>query len=142
MSFFERKMGLERLFPGMLAWLAATGVVLCAELGVCAGLDYDYTFGGYGEDEAEALDYKDPCKAGECPLGEGRRGQGWRSEGAGSHLSPSQPLPTPRGRAAPAAAALRRRDWVRSAVSKFRTSGSSSAPPPPRRGVTSCGRSR
>ncbi|KAB0358672.1 hypothetical protein FD754_002828 [Muntiacus muntjak] len=53
-------MGLERLFPGMLAWLAATGVVLCAER---AGLDYDYTFGGYGEDEAEALDYKDPCKA-------------------------------------------------------------------------------
>uniref|UniRef100_A0A8C6MNH6 Tolloid like 1 n=1 Tax=Moschus moschiferus TaxID=68415 RepID=A0A8C6MNH6_MOSMO len=56
-------MGLERLSPGMLAWLAATGAVLCAELGVCAGLDYEYTFGGYGEDEAEALDYKDPCKA-------------------------------------------------------------------------------
>lgn len=74
MPFFERKMGLERLFPGMLAWLAATGAVLCAELGVCAGLDYDYTFGGYAEDETEALDYKDPCKAGECPLGAGRRG--------------------------------------------------------------------
>ncbi|KAI4535998.1 hypothetical protein MG293_013390 [Ovis ammon polii] len=58
-------MGLERLSPGMLAWLAATGAVLCAELGVCAGLDYEYTFGGYGEDEAETLDYKDPCKAGD-----------------------------------------------------------------------------
>ena len=69
MPFLERKMGLERLSPGMLAWLAATGAVLCAELGVCAGLDYEYTFGGYGEDEAETLDYKDPCKAGECPRG-------------------------------------------------------------------------
>ena len=37
MPFLERKMGLERLSPGMLAWLAATGAVLCAELRVCAG---------------------------------------------------------------------------------------------------------
>ena len=104
MPFLARKMGLETLSLGMLAWLVATGAVLCAELGVCAGLDYDYTFGGNGEEEAEALDYKDPCKAGECPLGARRRGRGWRWEGAGSHLSPSHPLPTPRGRAASFAA--------------------------------------
>lgn len=119
MPFLARKMGLETLSLGMLAWLVATGAVLCAELGVCAGLDYDYTFGGNGEEEAEALDYKDPCKAGECPLGARQRGRGWRWEGAGSHLSPSHPFPTPRGRAASFAAALRRRDRVPSSVSEF-----------------------
>uniref|UniRef100_A0A8C8ZRT8 Tolloid like 1 n=1 Tax=Prolemur simus TaxID=1328070 RepID=A0A8C8ZRT8_PROSS len=56
-------MGLEALSPGMLLWLVASGTVLCGELRVCAGLDYDYTPGVGEEDGAETIDYKDPCKA-------------------------------------------------------------------------------
>ncbi|XP_067324813.1 tolloid-like protein 1 isoform X1 [Anolis sagrei] len=46
----------------MALWLA--GVTLWARLARSAGFDYDYTFDFHEEeDQAEAIDYKDPCKA-------------------------------------------------------------------------------
>lgn len=48
----------------MAVWLA--GVSLGGELSRGAGLDYDYPYEFPEEDKAEAIDYKDPCKAGKC----------------------------------------------------------------------------
>uniref|UniRef100_A0A8C9FF49 Metalloendopeptidase n=1 Tax=Pavo cristatus TaxID=9049 RepID=A0A8C9FF49_PAVCR len=43
-------------------WLAAWAV--CGKPSSCSALDYDYTYDFTEEDKAEAIDYKDPCKAG------------------------------------------------------------------------------
>ncbi|NWQ95938.1 TLL1 protein, partial [Burhinus bistriatus] len=45
----------------MALWLA--GWTVCGKPSSCAGLDYDYTYDFTEEDKAEAIDYKDPCKA-------------------------------------------------------------------------------
>ncbi|XP_032300134.1 tolloid-like protein 1 isoform X4 [Coturnix japonica] len=42
-------------------WLAAWAV--CGKPSSCSALDYDYTYDFTEEDKAEAIDYKDPCKA-------------------------------------------------------------------------------
>lgn len=82
-------MGLPTLPPRMLVWLAALGTVFYGEPRVCAGLDYDYTFDGNGDDKADAIDYKDPCKAGKCVSGLGRRRRAGRRRAAvGAHLFP------------------------------------------------------
>ncbi|XP_034968009.2 tolloid-like protein 1 isoform X3 [Zootoca vivipara] len=51
----------------MLAWRVAlwlAGVTLCGKLARGSGIDYDeYAYELDGGDEAEAIDYKDPCKA-------------------------------------------------------------------------------
>lgn len=77
-------MGLGALSPGMLLWLLASGAVLSGELWLCAGRDCDYPSEGSPEDSAETIDYKDPCKAGEC--GHGRA--------AGLRVA-SPPVPSP-----------------------------------------------
>ncbi|KAJ7418781.1 hypothetical protein BTVI_27566 [Pitangus sulphuratus] len=46
----------------MALWLA--GWTVCGKPSCCSGLDYDYTYDFTEEDKAEAIDYKDPCKAG------------------------------------------------------------------------------
>ncbi|KAG8134961.1 hypothetical protein E2320_008024 [Naja naja] len=48
----------------MALWLA--GVALWNKLcrSRCSGLDFDYVYDFSPEDQAEAIDYKDPCKAG------------------------------------------------------------------------------
>lgn len=46
----------------MAVWLA--GVTLCGKLSRGSGLDYDYAYDFNEDDKAEAIDYKDPCKAG------------------------------------------------------------------------------
>lgn len=46
----------------MALWLA--GWTVCGKPSSCFGLDYDYTYDFTEEDKAEAIDYKDPCKAG------------------------------------------------------------------------------
>ncbi|KAK9399105.1 TLL1: Tolloid-like 1 [Crotalus adamanteus] len=50
----------------MALWLA--GVALWNKLSRsrCSGLDFDYVYDFSEEDQAEAIDYKDPCKAGKC----------------------------------------------------------------------------
>uniref|UniRef100_A0A8C4Y0C8 Metalloendopeptidase n=1 Tax=Gopherus evgoodei TaxID=1825980 RepID=A0A8C4Y0C8_9SAUR len=51
----------------MLCWRVAlwlAGLTACGKLSSCSGLDYDYTYDFNEEDKAEAIDYKDPCKAG------------------------------------------------------------------------------
>lgn len=95
-------MGLETLSPRMLACLVALGIIVCGELWVCAGLDYDYTFEGNEEDKAEMIDYKDPCKAGKChsrlgPWRAGGRGARLWVGGGGSSpvLFPLRPAPPP-----------------------------------------------
>ncbi|NXF95695.1 TLL1 protein, partial [Eubucco bourcierii] len=45
----------------MALWLA--GWTVCGKPSSCSGLDYDYTYDFTEEDKAEAIDYKDPCKA-------------------------------------------------------------------------------
>ncbi|XP_039236423.1 tolloid-like protein 1 [Pipra filicauda] len=45
----------------MALWLA--GWTVCGKPSCCSGLDYDYTYDFTEEDKAEAIDYKDPCKA-------------------------------------------------------------------------------
>ncbi|KAM6261207.1 tolloid-like protein 1 isoform 3-T4 [Porphyrio hochstetteri] len=45
----------------MALWLASWTV--CGKPSSCSGLDYDYTYDFTDEDKAEAIDYKDPCKA-------------------------------------------------------------------------------
>ncbi|NXF38823.1 TLL1 protein, partial [Nyctibius bracteatus] len=45
----------------MALWLA--GWIVCGKPSSCSGLDYDYTYDFTEEDKAEAIDYKDPCKA-------------------------------------------------------------------------------
>ncbi|KAL7981813.1 hypothetical protein Chor_000870 [Crotalus horridus] len=47
----------------MALWLA--GVALWNKLSRsrCSGLDFDYVYDFSEEDQAEAIDYKDPCKA-------------------------------------------------------------------------------
>ncbi|XP_068043227.1 tolloid-like protein 1 isoform X2 [Anomalospiza imberbis] len=45
----------------MALWLA--GWTVCGNPSSCSGLDYDYTYDFTEEDKAEAIDYKDPCKA-------------------------------------------------------------------------------
>ncbi|KAM6132380.1 LOW QUALITY PROTEIN: tolloid-like protein 1 [Pterocles gutturalis] len=45
----------------MALWLA--GWTVCGKPSFCSGLDYDYTYDFTEEDKAEAIDYKDPCKA-------------------------------------------------------------------------------
>ncbi|KAJ7410896.1 hypothetical protein WISP_105653 [Willisornis vidua] len=45
----------------MALWLA--GWTVCGKPSCCSGLDYDYSYDFTEEDKAEAIDYKDPCKA-------------------------------------------------------------------------------
>ncbi|CAM2113152.1 unnamed protein product [Caretta caretta] len=50
----------------MLCWRLAlwlAGLTAWGKLSSCSGLDYDYTYDFNEEDKAEAIDYKDPCKA-------------------------------------------------------------------------------
>lgn len=52
----------------MLCWRVAlwlAGWTVCGKPPACSALDYDYTYDFTEEDKAEAIDYKDPCKAGE-----------------------------------------------------------------------------